>query len=452
MQDNNWTDDEQFYDEAWAGMSKRLDQRQRNNRPLFWLLGLLLAVAALGGGYFLWPHEQPTANRVISVIPAEGKEKFAGQGENLARSRVQGDSPNADGAGIEKLIPKTTEKTGNESNRRAALLRTAERFAPLLNAPVTIGKPVQVTRESSNLTPQVAPVSLLPFTQIVSELPATSSPTGVISSDTSTVVPDPVIIREENAVSPLPFASQLRPVERTSENTFFPSIIVRKSRKPALFLEATALSGTDAQTPGYSLGAGASFRLGNRFSLPVVLRYRSDRRAIKSFGEPISDNLATPGPGVVVNNTSQELLSNLRLSNLDVVRTNSVEVVAGLDYRIRPRWSVSGSLGGSYLTSFRGTRVLTSTGNTVLDFAFSEGFNNVQLNPPTGTPGPSVPVQPYTADVRRWLIHASLGVNYHANDRLRVSVNARNNLSPLVEDNGVNFSRLQFGLGVRYDL
>ena len=79
MQDNNWKDDAEFYDEAWADMEVRLDKLGTKKAAGYsrWLWLLLLPFLLLAGYLYLrTPDADPRADPVCNASTTENKQRF----------------------------------------------------------------------------------------------------------------------------------------------------------------------------------------------------------------------------------------------------------------------------------------------------------------------------------------------------------------------------------------
>ena len=313
MPDKNqdWTPDEAFWNEAWADMEKRLDNKRRGAVWLPWLLGLALL---LGGGALVQYLTATEANPLVSNLDTQAPFPVAVESSRSARS-----TPEDQVVGLPDADP------------AEVFLSRSIRRERLVSQPVS-GAPASTPQAKARSTPELmAPagyaVGPLPFPALEGLPLSVSLPDSEIRSGlpAQPIVPVPAPVRWSVAAG----------------STVFPG----------------------GWLPGAFVDAGTRFRLGEKGFVPLTLRLAYDRRGSRpdrdsDFREALDLNSPIAAP-----NNSVTLADELGQARTGRIRTLSLELRAGYGRQITERLSLSGGASVAYLLWGKGPLLYVSSGS-----------------------------------------------------------------------------------------
>lgn len=326
--DQNWADDGAFWDEAWTDMNRRLDENppRRKRRAAWWwytggVLALLLAITPLvvagvfnGDGS---PEAKPAQLKAPSPPPAAAPEK------EVYADKVESDEASETPDVEETETPFAAYSPSNGPSPRPE-------------------KPSKYRNTKTDETLATSPVSQKPeaLTSTV-VLPATPPVSAPIKEVTTRDVPyaTPALAGAELSFFPVPNLEEL------------PTVTPPNGLPNALSFEAGAL-GTSELT-GFYAGAGYRFKLSERWSVPVSVRYRKEQIPVGAF--PRSGRNLDASPGAVLTDRGDSIFINSDLGSIvvdlssGVLQTEALETRVGLQYNLTPRLRLGTGISAAYL-------------------------------------------------------------------------------------------------------
>ncbi|OAV45551.1 outer membrane protein [Lewinella sp. 4G2] len=480
MQDNNWTDDGQFYDEAWAKMATQLDAlpRRRRSSPWWSILPLLL----LGIGLAWWmiystqpvemigsPIGKPTASsaevpfnkteEALPQVPKNGKQQLA---TDLSMSSTP------------QLVEAQTlrTKTGNEGQQTGQVNRTLKRFGKSsdltpawdidlaksdLERPMGDGNAIAQNEHNHSLGGEPAVLDSSP--KIKDFSPASTSlqdisPTMLTTSPVTTSVATP-----QTGASILIDPAAPLPVKLRSSLTLPVTTPFKSKTTTNLFVEAGVTSATSFDNLGYTLGGGVRLNTAGRWSFPITLEYRYDPEQIKdlSFEEAEAMDVTVTSPPVIsVEAVSQNVLEDLEANELALLKTQSIGLQLGAQYRVGGRLSISAGLGLDYRLVASGPLVQDPSGNVLLDLRYDgSGVGDVfseRITQGSNTNFSALDQGITNPEINRFAVTSSARLLYRIANRLDTYLAVRHAPRDFAKDNSYQISPTRFGVGLRYRL
>jgi len=344
--DQNWTDDADFWDEAWADMNTRLDAEPKRRKGLlaWWpvclgIAAVLLLALTLAGG-ILFEQGAPT---VVSTTQAPEEAPRAGEIVNKSagpetQSPVVAAAPSA---------PETS-RTSNAANDR----KTISQPSP---APGPVAPGYESPDNKVSTSEKTTYASSATNDQVGLKYTTPTSATKNIPDETEEVIP----VRSTPEPSPGIFAlAELRPLEADEPTDLnqlgLPAVpVTRLTHRNPFTAEAGMTSDFGLGHPGIFAGLGYRIKNASRLSFPITLRYRLDEYSVKDFPLGSTDQAV-----VVVSDPDTTGAVNETALTPRSITTTSLEVGAGLAFAATPRlrfsagWSVSYQL--EALVNFEG--------------------------------------------------------------------------------------------------
>ncbi len=437
--DQGWTDDADFWDEAWADMNARLDADAPNRRKglLAWWPFFLGGAFVLLAGFLLasgiTPRdkelvEENTTPLVNTTLRQGGQEetKPVASTPEAAQPLVTNETtPNSPKQKTPKTKATKNKLTNSQQPKRTNRVRTAALATaktPSSNTPLASNSPANNPRVVAQ---ESTPQSVLP------------------PVNTSKVSPQNKAIKKAETPSPLlvPKATQLLTATTAYALPAVPSL--RKNYHNTLAAEAAYTSSFGLQQPGFLLGLSYRINNGSKLSFPISLRYRLDELERKDLSDADADQTS-----VSLGTRSASFLNPVSVS------ADALEVGAGLAWSVTPRLRLGTGLSAAYqlraLVNFESTTNYSADDlNGIVaestDQRFSVGFDRSE-NLLQSTNQESIP-----PDYSRWAMRASLGASYDITPRLGVGFKATHLL--LQPDRNrvleVNTGRMELGLSYR---
>ena len=450
MQDNNWKDDAEFYDDAWADMNVRLSKRNQP-KPGYksrWLLLALFPLLMVGAYFYTVQNTDTPAELPQSVSPpnpdntAVAMTQVQSTGEAVGRAPDELDGP----TGVAKEIKGTRQANVDASSQpgsnrvpsRTATpngLAVAERGTKP-SEPVPYREGSEVSNEANTITPNSTNASATNRRDIATRGLSTSSKLSLYSV-TSLSSPDGI----GEFIVPSPFASsKYESVDR---------------RGVGMSGEITASSTRIA--PGYGVNADYGFTIGpkGRLTLSPSLGYSITNIEVTSlsvpgrFGSTRGDVLELGGFFRGNVNSSPFIYSSFEVVSSEVMKYSSVDVGISTAYQAAPKLSFGLNFTAHYLTAFTGPSVY-NPGIPQPIFGFSlPGSENIQLfNDPLFDPIYSIDEE--TPTINLWQLTTSANVGYALSNRWMITTELILPLNDVTDFEGVTTNNLRVGLNLRY--
>ena len=429
-QDHNWTDDAEFWDEAWADMNARLDdepKRRKAAAPLWpFVLGLaavFLLLVGVGVG-ILSDRENLPSSTAIAEAEREVQEEVRSATESTSPPVSKDYSTDEETEIVGNTMAKPDASRHSSENRQMTKVRNAKSTTSPeygnSGPPSYVRTQIDSSTIQEDKTPEVASAAL----------PTTSAATAENAAPRKNVKTAVRLLDEQ----------LLRSLDNEPSYPL-PSPTARKQRhRNPLSLEAAFTSDFTLRHPGHAIGLGYRINGGRRLTFPLHLAYRLDRSEIKDVSSEADLAVSAPsGP------TAEDGFSPVSIG------TESVELSAGLALTVTPRLRVSAGIGAAYqvraLISFE--RVPT----TNLDGQFGNGsFDFFSLDLARSSPL----ISEYrnvttTPDYRRWIWRAKLGLAYELSPRLGLNLRATHLLRQPDRERiiGLQSGRLEAGVSYR---
>ncbi len=432
--DQDWTDNADFWDEAWADMNARLDAEPNRRKgflawwPFYTGVVVVLSLAILlGSGVFSKKEPTTTVPPATSVI-AETDSADSKSKTNDVFSLVAGEE--------------TTRLSSSDLNQAAPLPQSTNKELAAAPSPNTTKRKAKV----------VSPVNATPSQRIAPPMDAEEHP-AISSSDqtaSTNTVPAPKMesaiprsTREDRITKAA--SLQLTPLAITPLPSGLeyplPELPVQQQRyRNPLTFDGAYTSSFNLQQPGYLLGIGYRLKNGSRFSFPLSLRYRLGKSKIKELNLVEVDQAGAPTTGNDENNLTPVSIS-----------TDALELGAGLAWSATPRLRFSTGFSAAYqlraLVSFESNNP-TSFGDQpengfreIYSVNFSRSQNLISdLNQGETSP-----------EFKRWVLRANAGVAYDIKPRLSVNLKATHLLRQpdRAQVIGLQTGRMELGLSYR---
>ncbi|MEL6392842.1 MAG: hypothetical protein AAFR97_08800, partial [Bacteroidota bacterium] len=430
---DNWTPDEQFWDDAWSDMQDRLENDQKRGFAP-WLL-IFMVLLAFGGMFALG-----------KVMSAESTQ------------------PATEPPALDETMPPIASdvQTKVPSNNAEKPLETTD-ASPVLY-------PVGVNESSS---PEPVNTLNTPNNKLLSAEESVGS--NIVVGGV-----DPIVISEdfvEEAIEEHLFSGEI--IEPESDRTqsgaktlsFFissldnpllvPSLdvsgmsvgqakagneLVRERRPIAFQLNAMASHGTSSPGFGYGLGFGPTFSLGNAWTLSTELNIRHEQVPLRLGQRSRSQDDATEisqDPGSTDNLSFDQIEQALSQVNLDYGRFVSTGLELRIGKSISNRWAISGGVGGQYMASAFGPRVDTDLSNTFLQTPLSASTRNqTNLDQSLQTIlalNQSGQANESELNIFRLQLETFLGVGYQLSKRWQLGLDLRYRTTDLYTDSNFRF-------------
>jgi len=302
--DQDWTDNADFWDEAWADMNARLDAEPNRRKgflawwPFYTGVVVVLSLAILlGSGVFSKKEPTTTVPPATSVI-AETDSADSKSKTNDVFSLVAGEE--------------TTRLSSSDLNQAAPLPQSTNKELAAAPSPNTTKRKAKV----------VSPVNATPSQRIAPPMDAEEHP-AISSSDqtaSTNTVPAP---KMESAV---PRSTREDRITKAASLQLTPLAIQQQRYRNPLTFDGAYTSSFNLQQPGYLLGIGYRLKNGSRFSFPLSLRYRLGKSKIKELNLVEVDQAGAPTTGNDENNLTPVSIS-----------TDALELGAGLAWSATPR-------------------------------------------------------------------------------------------------------------------
>ncbi|WP_020568029.1 hypothetical protein [Neolewinella persica] len=466
MQANNdpkWTDDAAFWNEAWADMNKRLDDKQPPNRKAAvvwwrnygWLAALLLLVVAVA---------TPSAMAYLSQDEATEQE--------LNTPMV----PLTPTSKLPVVIADNDHKSANRENQaqEEGAIEHAARFPETLAASSEI-KTLQAN--TSNATSKQAPLTVIPVekgdpgmegTLTVSPLDATAlvdqAGTTILNTPTTESnikeVPAPLTSLIPQPIGAIEFAQR----QRTDQL----AIVVKKPKLASrLYLDAGISEGLRGNNTGFYAGLGYNVPISKRFSIPVSFHFRKDFHNFKELAESgtparfLENSDITTGSSV-----PDTILITFSEDNIDAIVSTSFEGRIGFTYSPAPRWQIGTSASLNYLltanaltsSQYRAAFASPQGNNTALDTnielvnGLSSSRVDASLASPGSLTGEAVGSLSGFPKFDHWVFHAGLNVSYDLTRKLTLTMAGRRLISQPDQVKVVGLQRGQLEIGARWRL
>jgi opacity protein-like surface antigen len=438
----DWTDDADFWDEAWGDMQHRLDDKPARKGIALWLPWLVPLVLLLIGIVSV----QLLKTDVEQVQPAQP----AAQAEItpvIAASVInntQEENPAIDQASKTVVADATVEDSasGNKDNAFSTP------SAPAAAAPTSPTKQAN-TLVSNNEQVQISNgVQLQALTQL--EAGSALSPT---LSSTPKLEAEGQPKRPELApVNPL-LATPLTGIPNDLELPETKDIRHNK-RHGAFAIEAGLTRSSGTFTPGYLAGLTYAPASKGRLNFALSARYRKDVLSVGtsfSGGGPNTD-ISTP-TSAGGNTNFDQVLSDISQQDLDKLTLTGLELKAGAGYRLTSRLNLGIGIGGSYLLSARGITNLQQEGETYTLFLSSrqsslDALTNNEFTV-LGNQLRSGSISDNTG-INRYQLRSYLDLSYRVTSRLDLTANVNLLMTPVYESGLTSVRKSQVGVGVRY--
>ncbi|MBB4078290.1 hypothetical protein GGR28_000891 [Lewinella aquimaris] len=395
--EQNWTPDEAFWNEAWTDMNGRLARRKRRRfLPFLWLL----LPALLAGSLVLW--NQPTelaAPTQSSAIPqasiVEEKPEKASSVAPVSDLLDQGDpapSPSTSLYETPSTVPGAT---------------TGERIAPALSAP-------GVTTEKTS--PREAYLA-------VTEIPTL----GPQFLDVPLLLPRIGLLLATPEIE--------CPPVRTFTVTLGTNLHTQ-SWKPGGFAEI-----------GYRIGGG-------KWSIPVGIRYRYARRSFtiaESLYENALEDMFTSGSAQPpANFSSSSLRAAFAESGFDVIRSHEIELRGGLgrSFGSCGKLYLSGGAGIGYLVSGEGPVLYSRSDGSATMFAVAEERFGSSSMLDASNVAPNAGYNPVITTVNRFNTSVWLRGDLLLGKRYGLTVGVSRYFSQFYRDGVIDVERTRLELGL----
>jgi hypothetical protein len=432
--DQDWTDDADFWNEAWADMNTRLDDDgpgRRKGLLAWWKLYLAATaglVLALVIAYGMFPEQ--TEDKNIPSTPAIVAEQAASTQVNTKDNAVIPTTASTERASTEKS--KSEAVIGEAADNKTVLRPTKQtaKTAQFARQRKPDAKPTLPANSTADLS-SITPVPTLAVTEVKAPAASMLTATDNELSGRKAIPASPLLMVaaiDQISTPALGFRSQVLPL--------------KQQRYPnPLTLEGAYTSSFNLQQPGFLVGLGYRIRNKSKLSFPVSLRYRLDQSEFKDPSPTSADQASVP-----INNGNQgQFLQPVSIS------TDAVELGAGLSWAVAPRLRFSTGLSVAYqlraLVNFEGsgpTGLINQQENFnrelfSLEFDRSQdllsSFNGSGLGP----------------DFSRWVLRANAGVAYDIWPRLGVNFRATHLLRQpdRAQVLGLQTGRMEAGISYR---
>ncbi len=419
MQDNNWTDDAEFWDDAWADMSDRLDARDKPKYP-FWLFLIPLFLLLGYGIYYFSTHD--SSNIIASP-----------QVQKIESEKASPNPP----AGNERKSEVTTPPPSPPTDDRAMVTTPSVGRGTLYPANRNATETEPSSAGEANLTSD-------PATDRLTEAP---KPAGLGS--TATVATLPLLPIEGVEFSPSFTLPAVHPVGPAA-----PPPSLKKQLRSRWALEGGVSTSTQLDNVGLFSGVSFTALRRGKWDVPVHLRYRLDRRAIQTIILPVDSS----GSVGVFDQSDFGPLGGSDPLNFDgtdseTVNHHSLELNTGLGYTLHPKWRLFALGSLQYQLRFTGPRVVDNVGREVLDFTQSSSFdqgvvtgNGFSSEPGRGGGDLSLP----EIRVDRWWFGGEVGLDYYVTRGLSTRLSVHRLVGPQTTRDAVRFERTRLQLGLSY--
>ncbi|WP_116105197.1 hypothetical protein [Lewinella sp. IMCC34191] len=418
MPDNNtpWSPDEDFWNDAWADMEKRLHRKRRRPVIFPWLLGLALL---LGGGALVWSSFGQRVTRQSSVTEQE----------------VAATAPT--------IPPEETAYTTAERPSQTADTPSGTRTTDIARQDQPAGSPrMPATARTGNQEREgltgveegVYPAPPPPTDESAPQAVAAASPTVPMAAF---VITGPGI--------ELP---DLRPLA-TEEKEITPVTA------PGRYAMAAGATGyVNSFKPGGFVQFGRRFG-GGRWFVPVALRYDYSRRSVSvGTNEDVADAVSfAPYPlnASYYNSFSGALNSRLSEGNAGVVEMHALTLRTGLGRRLGSRFTVSAGAGASYLFAGSGPVVADLSSNNYFAFRVEERRRSFGAANADYAVSPNAGAQaPLTSNINRLLISTWLSADYRLTSHFGITLGFTRSLTPFYRTDALQLESSRIALGVRY--
>lgn len=426
----NWSADDAFWDDAWADMNSKLDEKpDRRKGGLAWwplylgVAAVLVLILAMGASAILDRDETETAPSPPFVqAPA-----LANPGVDPDDNKAVATAPVIAEASADKQALKSSETDIRQQlDQPMTTVATAQRTTTPIPAVAAAQPPATslptVTAAQATSTP---PVNISP--------PALPADNDAVEENTALIVeaniwwdgyaPNPVPGIATDLLKQTFITEGILPLEIdqlfVDELNSLPTVPLHGRRFPnPLTLEAGLTSDFALGHRGGLVGIDYRITGGKKLSFPLSLRYRFDQLEINDSPLEEADQ-----NGVSTGGTSTTEASDLLLIPQSISAT-AVEVGAGLAWGVTPRLRLSLGLSASYqlqaLVNFEGQTIRSLfdqfefTGNE--DYSLSIDRGEAFLSTQT-VDGASPGFTP-------WSFRANLGAAYDITPRLGVNLRA----------------------------
>ncbi len=428
--DNDWTADDQFWNEAWADMDQRLDRDKRRGGPWPWLLALLLL---LGGGITGWymngaGTQVPASPENTPSVTATDTAVYAGA-ERPSRWRT----PTSD-----------------------EMLADAKITAPSANSPLAAGVPATpaapIPPRSATTPRWRTPTSDEILSDTENPVPPVNFPiTAIPRSNYAPTTPTPATaplptIDYQLLTTPLPF-----PSPEISHQPQFSHPVTTPAPEPAYTFSTYATFSASTPRPGAGIALTRRQPLGKRWSVPIALGISREFTAPPNLLRDTEEEFTQPDLALdlFANATSGAVLG------LTDLRADWLRLETGLDRRIGKRFSAGLRVSADYLLGARlnGVGRIESVTATpipgeqyVVNYRLNDisGFNNADF-----VSNGSVTIDNTLLAVHRLNFTTGLRLGYELTTHLRAELGVDYRLRPIHENGEPAYerTRLRAGLG-----
>ncbi|MBC6994660.1 hypothetical protein QWY85_07685 [Neolewinella lacunae] len=363
-QQEDWTDDAAFWDEAWRDMQQRLDAPAQRRAAAWWYRPALLAVLFLVVASLVLLAYR-AGREHAPATPTPPQPAVAATTKSVA-------TPPATPAPLESPETTTPSPTLVPEKQSTPARNAPPEARPISpNSRVALGGPAS----SSPGTPSTAPRAV-EGAALENTLPPPTWPTATGSPLPEQRATERVL---PTAVSLLPSLAQLLPFE-VAPATSRKAVEFRPTRRPGSFaFEWGAIATPSLQKPGFTAGLAYRLPARGRLEFPLQLRYRQEKVQIVSANvNGLTGNLENLGTGAPMFNAQsvESLFLDLQRARLDALRTRGLELVVGADYRLNSRWTFGVAGGLEYLLQAQGPIIFTDTLSNQAVFR-SAGFEDL---------------------------------------------------------------------------
>ena len=459
MQDDTWTDDAGFWDEAWQDMEQRLDATSADRRAVpWWRWGVLLAVALVSGIIYLTSYQDNEARPPVQSELVAATDQADNQGTQ--REAAWATDAVSSKTGAVSSGAASVAKVDNWMEPEPAVGRALRSFARPAADPVHDVNNQSITRTSAQPTTTK--------TATVDKSDVGRAPQWVRLSRPDSALRAAVLDEEGRAWRPSPIGP-LPSVAGTSDLGYVkvlgPPTILQSAMNLTPTIPEPQLTKTDfnKRDVHWSLGStvsapvvygkpSADMMLGyerlisNRLGYRVGLGYGLTTRRITDVNFT-SDGAEVNAPSTPTTSVLEDgqLLAGLQLAEFDQVSYHGPKLLVDFNYRLGKRITVGFGASGTYLISLESPRVTSASGNDLLVADFSSG-NGQNLQVAGGAFGNVV----NTATVNRWLWSGRAEVAYDLSPRWRVAGHGSYLLSNLFAEEEISVERTQVGLSVYF--
>lgn len=443
----DWTDDAAFWDEAWADMEQRLEEKPSRKGLFLWARWALLLTLLLGG---------LVAARVISNLDGPAPDAPVRSEAIVADQKTTTVVPE------EELSPLAAEAASGAAVATPAAAPTPPQKAPSLSDiqqqteeeshAVAYHTPEVPVSGKSQGTPEAIQTAPTSVAEIALDLtPAEISPQHTVPAVNTTPPSEPRLIPQ--VIRPLPWSVEQLQLE---DQPLAETTIKHSKKSLPLLIGAGATIAQGRQTPGYYAGIGVELSPKGRLSFPLGLRYRKDfLRLGENTGSRVENDFAAGIPNADQNTTPVEALTLASGSQATELTTSGIELTSGIHYRVSPKLSLGVNVGGEYLLTASGVIDATREGE-MLSYTFNNretanfdvngSFTNISAFERSFSGVSS------DSGINRFRLRTGLEVKYQVLPRFGVTAGATRAMTSTYRNDLLRIRPTQFHLGVQYRL